>query len=396
MVRQSIVKSHPGHKSLLAITKYVLTDRALHRIVIIGNTSSIRRCIRVQRQAQQAPVARRNCARESVIDLALQSVGLQRQSGRLTPTSGYAARKPGLPVQIASSGVKCLAISAEMYEMEASNGAPTTREYLGLIGTIDLPALTSPFDPGYDPATLESHLEQSAHLISSLKISMACWMVADESATRRKIQAARARNVPVVTGGGPFEIAVAQGELEAYLDLCAGLGIDRIECGEGFTDLEASPLAIVRMAHARGLAVQYEMGKKHEGPFTDASLAEGIARSQDWLDAGATHIIVEARESAAGVGAFDADGVFNTTVADTLAAAFGFDVAVFEAPNKPSQFAMLNHFGPRVQLSNVRLEELLRVEIYRRGLHSDAFAHDNLRPVKPEASVMNKLSTAAD
>jgi hypothetical protein len=29
-----------------------------------------------------------------------------------------------------------------------------------------------------------------------------------------------------------------------------------------------------------------------------------------------------------------------------------------------------------VNLSNGRLEELLRVEIYRRGLHSDAYAHE--------------------
>ena len=40
-------------------------------------------------------------------------------------------------------------------------------------------------------------------------------------------------------------------------------------------------------------------------------------------------------------------------------------------------------FGPEVQLGNVRLEEVLRVEIYRRGLHSDAFGHANLRPSPP-------------
>jgi len=56
---------------------------------------------------------------------------------------------------------------------------------------------------------------------------------------------------------------------------------------------------------------------------------------------------------------------------------------MFEAPNKPSQFALLKHFGQRVRLCNVRLEELLRVEIYRRGLHSDAFAIPNLRPTLP-------------
>ena len=56
---------------------------------------------------------------------------------------------------------------------------------------------------------------------------------------------------------------------------------------------------------------------------------------------------------------------------------------MFEAPNKSSQFALLNHFGRDVHLCNVRLEELLRVEIYRRGLHSDAFGRTNLRPVSP-------------
>src|SRR2546423_1123963 len=97
----------------------------------------------------------------------------------------------------------------------------STHDYLRLIGVPELPPLTSPFDPGYDPVTLESHLDQSAHLMASLKISMACWMIADEAATRRKIAAAARHHVPTVTGGGPFEVAVAQGQLEAYLDLGA-------------------------------------------------------------------------------------------------------------------------------------------------------------------------------
>ncbi|GAC1345831.1 MAG: phosphosulfolactate synthase [Ktedonobacteraceae bacterium] len=259
----------------------------------------------------------------------------------------------------------------------------STQEYLRLIGVPELPALTSPFDPGYDPTTLESHLDQSAHLMATLKISMACWQIADETATRRKIAAARSHNVPTVTGGGPFEVAVAQGCLEAYLDLCADLGITRIECGEGFTDLLLKPRVVVKMAHERGLAVQYEMGKKHEGPFTQDSLDEAIARGHAWLEAGAVNLVVEARESARGVGAFGNDGALNAAYADRFAEEFGLDIAIFEAPNKPSQFAFLEHFGQHVHLCNVRLEELLRVEIFRRGLHSDAFAMPNLRPTHP-------------
>src|SRR5690348_18202386 len=100
-----------------------------------------------------------------------------------------------------------------------------TRDYLKLIGVPEMPPLTSPFDPGYDPATLESHLEQSAHLISLLKLSMACWIVAREESTRRKVAAAKKYGVPTVTGGGPFEIAVSEGSLPAYLDLCADIGV---------------------------------------------------------------------------------------------------------------------------------------------------------------------------
>src|ERR1700746_1733103 len=104
-----------------------------------------------------------------------------------------------------------------MYKTETIHpaGRFPTKAYLVEIGGPEIAPSTSPFDPGYDPATLESHLEQSAHLMSILKISMACWMVASERATRQKIAAARAHHVPTVTGGGPFEVAVAQGQLSA-------------------------------------------------------------------------------------------------------------------------------------------------------------------------------------
>src|SRR5579884_4270065 len=202
-----------------------------------------------------------------------------------------------------------------------------TAKYLKLLGVPALPPLTSPFDPGYDPGTLESHLAQSSHLFSVLKISMACWMVARESATREKIAAAKRYKVPTVTGGGQFEI-----------------------------------------------------GKKHTGPFAESTVEELIDQGRRWLDSGALQLVVEARESARGVGLFDQAGNFNPRLADRFASAFGLHHVMFEAPNKPSQFALLNHFGREVHLCNVRLEEVLRVEIYRRGLHSDAFEQEKLRP----------------
>jgi phosphosulfolactate synthase len=258
-----------------------------------------------------------------------------------------------------------------------------TEEYLKSIGVPEIPPATSPFDPGYDLVTLASHLEQSHHLISILKISMACWMIADEDVSRKKIAAAKKYGVPTTTGGGPFEVAYVQGKLDKYLDLVADFGFTRIECGEGFTDISLNAKEIVKMADERGLEVQFELGKKHEGAFTNDVVNALIDQGKRWLEAGALQLVVEARESAKGVGLFDNEGNLNIQFADRFANAFGHETVMFEAPNKTSQFALLDHFGRAVHLCNVRIEELLRVEIYRRGLHSDAFNKENLRPSLP-------------
>lgn len=258
-----------------------------------------------------------------------------------------------------------------------------TQEYLNLIGVPCMVPRTSPFDPGYDPVTFESHLEQSSHLMATMKLSMACWQIANAMATRKKVDACRRYGVPTCTGGGPFEVAGSFETLPEYLDLCVDMGMTRVEAGEGFIDLKLPPSQIVIMAEERGLEVQFELGKKHGGTFTADIIGDLIDQGQRWLDAGAKNIVIEARENAQNIGVFGSQGEFDCNAADRFARAFGLEVAVFEAPNKPSQFALLNHFGPDVYLSNVRLEELLRVEIYRRGLHADAFQQDNLRPKGP-------------
>ncbi len=220
--------------------------------------------------------------------------------------------------------------------------------------------------------------------MSILKVSMACWMIADEGITRRKIEAAKKYGVTTTTGGGPFEVAYVQGKFPEYLDLVADFGYTRIECGEGFTDNSLDAKEIIKMANDRNLEVQFELGKKHTGAFNEETVDALIEQGKRWIEAGAVQLVVEARESAKGVGLFDNQGNLNIEFADRFANAFGHGVIMFEAPNKPSQFALLNHFGPDVHLCNVRIEELLRVEIYRRGLHSDAFSQEKLRPKLPK------------
>ena len=118
--------------------------------------------------------------------------------------------------------------------------------------------------------------------------------------------------------------------------------MDRIEAGEGFTEMPFSAVEVVAMARGRGLEVQFELGGKHSGAFTGTAVEHLIDQGRRWLDAGALRLVVEARvESAQGVGLFDSEGNFNARFADRFAAAFGHEVLVFEAPEqaKPVCFA---------------------------------------------------------
>jgi phosphosulfolactate synthase len=293
-----------------------------------------------------------------------------------------------------------------MDQTHDSRAGQATALFLRQLGLPELAPRTHPFDPGYDPGTVIGHIEQSAHLMASLKISMACWLVGDEGAYRSKIAFARARGVTCVTGGGPFEVAVNLGKLEEYLALCQSMGISRIEAGMGFTDMPLSADYVARRAAAHGLGLQFELGKKHDGAFGSDTVGALIEQGREWLDAGAVYLVVEARESGAGVGLFDDSGTLNREAADRFAAAFGLERLVFEAPNKPSQFALIRHFGDNVALANVRLEELLRVEIFRRGLHSDAYDAELFQrrlaqagrstPATPEPAAKEAVEAAAE
>src|SRR5713101_2061352 len=120
------------------------------------------------------------------------------------------------------------------------------------------------------------------------------------------------------------------------------------------------PLAaseVVGLAEQRGLEVQFELGKKHGGAFEARFIEELIDQGKRWMDAGAVEVIVEARESAKGVGLFDDVGNVDRAFADRFASAFG--------------------------LSRVTFEALLGLEIYPRSLYLDAFSQRSPKPAPP-------------
>src|SRR5215470_11899122 len=112
----------------------------------------------------------------------------QRPSGIKPPSVSHGLSR----AQILSKEEQMQPVNLELSSSpEAQEGEFHLDDYLQRIGVRQISPATSPFDPGYDPLTLRGHLQQSSHLMSILKISMACWIIANESATRGKVAAAR-------------------------------------------------------------------------------------------------------------------------------------------------------------------------------------------------------------
>ena len=167
---------------------------------------------------------------------------------------------------------------------------------------------------------------------------------------RRKIAAAKAAASRRPPAADRWRSRLAQGRLIEFLDLCGELGFDRVEYGESLATSKLDAQTMIGLASERGLDVQFELGRKQGARSAHAEAAELVEEGRAWLDGGAVATVIEARESAENVGLFDAGGSLTRTWRP-VAEGLGLERVVFEAPTKPSQFALLEHLGPTIRLS---------------------------------------------
>ncbi|CAB1129130.1 Phosphosulfolactate synthase [Candidatus Hydrogenisulfobacillus filiaventi] len=231
---------------------------------------------------------------------------------------------------------------------------------------------TMVIDKGLGLTDTRDLMELGADYVDYVKLTFGTSAFYPAALLRRKIALVRQAGVEIFPGGTFLELAALQGKLEAFLDRAAELGFTGIEVSDGTVrmDPRARRAAIQRARRWGFRFVLSEVGKKDpRDRVPTMALWEQVERD---LEAGADLVIVEGRESGAGVVIYDAQGAIIDQEVEALVTHVSDPRRLlWEAPRKHQQQELIARFGPDVNLGNVHPEDVLALEALRVGLRAD-------------------------
>jgi phosphosulfolactate synthase len=196
---------------------------------------------------------------------------------------------------------------------------------------------------------------------------------------KKKIDLLRSANIRVCSGGIIYERYVRDNGLE-NLDKDF---IDEYILPQGFDIVEiATPLlhpsekdilTATKKIASRNMTVAVEVGFKVPSEDKAFTVDKRVELMKHALEAGATFLKVEGRESGVDIGIFDANG---NVMKEMLLEYFeGFDKLnvppekiIWEAPLKNQQHNLIKFLGPNVNLGNISHDRVLLLEGYRQGV----------------------------
>lgn len=232
--------------------------------------------------------------------------------------------------------------------------------------------LTMVLDKGLGYRAAQDLMEYGSEYIDIIKLGWGTHRLLSEAVVRRKIQLYTGNSILVGNGGTLFEIAYLQRKTDEFLEYAHQIGLSSVEISDGSIQIDREERSeIIRKCNTMGFEVFTEVGKKN--PLEDARLTIDyrVKEAKTDLDAGATKVIMEARESGKGIGVYDKDGQIKEEMVKKLAEGIGLGNLMFEAQEKSQQVYLILNLSPEVNLGNIKPEDVIPLETLRRGLRGD-------------------------
>ena len=226
--------------------------------------------------------------------------------------------------------------------------------------------ITHVLDSGLTPDATRAFLGQTAHLVDIVKVGWGIGYV--DPALRTRVAICQQHGCPVSLGGTLLEVAALQDRVGELRDWAGEIGITHIEVSDGLRGLpEGRKFALVAELAADFVVLAETGAKEGNHPPTPAEWAKEMSRD---LDAGATWVIAEGRESGT-VGLYRPDHAVREDLVSAILGVVPQDKVIFEAPTKSQQAWFIRQLGADANIGNVAPACVLPLETLRLGLRAD-------------------------
>jgi phosphosulfolactate synthase len=228
--------------------------------------------------------------------------------------------------------------------------------------------VTMVMDKGLSTTEASSFLSVASPHVDIVKLGFGTSFVTPN--LREKLEVYRQYNVPVYFGGTLFEAFLIRNQFDDYLKVVEEYGITYMEVSDGSVIIPHAEKCGYIERLARHGTVLSEVGSKDVTNIMPPYKWVELMRSE--LEAGASYVIAEARESGT-VGIYRDSGEVRQGLVQEILTQIPAEKIIWEAPKKEQQYYFLQLVGCNVNLGNIAPAEVIPLEAMRVGLRSETF-----------------------
>ena len=229
--------------------------------------------------------------------------------------------------------------------------------------------LTMVIDGGVPLSQFTDLIELGAEYIDYVKFGWGTSVISN--CLREKIRVLDHHGIDFYFGGTLFEKFAHQNRFEDFRRYCDEYSCRHVEVSNGTIEMSNAEKAGYIRKLAPDFTIVSEVGFKDPGRSEMLAPSEWVAAIKEDLDAGASIVTLEARESGKS-GICRPDGELRYgLIEDVLHAGIDVDRLLFEAPTTALQAHLITRIGPNVNLGNVPATGVISLETLRLGLRAD-------------------------
>ena len=229
--------------------------------------------------------------------------------------------------------------------------------------------ITMVMDKGLSINEVENFLSIAKPYVDIVKLGFGTSYVTPN--LREKLSVYQRHNIPVFFGGTLFEAFLVRDQIDDYIAVCQDYGIKHMEVSDGSISIPHDDKCRYIERLTKYGTVLSEVGSKD---------ATNIMAPYQWvelmkaeLEAGASYVIAEARESG-NVGIYRGSGEVRQGLINEILTQIPSEKILWEAPQKEQQLYFINLLGCNCNLGNIAPNEVIPLETMRIGLRGDTFS----------------------